>query len=53
MNCIINNVIDTYYKKGEKAEVIRRYIKMKYQISIDIASIQERIRSINMNYKFS
>lgn len=53
MNCIINNVIDTYYKRGKKIEVMRRYIKMKYRINIDVPSIRERIRSIDMNYKFS
>lgn len=53
MNCIINNVIDTYYKRGKKAEVIRRYIKMKYRISIDTTSIRERIKSLKMDYKFS
>ena len=53
MNCIINNVINTYYKKGKKVEVMRRYIRMKYGINIDVASIDERIRSISLNYKFS
>ncbi len=53
MNCIVNNVIATYNKKGKKAEVIRRYIKMKYHIHMDMASIRERIRSINMDYKFT
>lgn len=53
MNCIINNVIDTYHKRGKKAEVMRRYIRMKYRITIDIASIRERIKSLQMDYKFS
>lgn len=53
MNCIINNVIDTYHRKGKKAEVMRRYIRMKYKVNIDLASIKARIRSINMDYSFT
>lgn len=53
MNCVINNVINSYHKKGKKVEVIRRYIRMKYHITMDIASIRERIRSMNMDYKFT
>lgn len=52
MNCVINNVIDTYLRKGKKIEVIRRYIRMKYRIYIDLTSIKERIKLLKMNYEY-
>ncbi len=52
MNCVINNVIDTYLSKGRRIEVIRRYIRLKYRISIDLASIKERIKMLNLKYDY-
>ena len=48
MRCLINDVIDTYYRKGKKIEVIRRYIRMKYRISIDPESIRERLKNLEL-----
>lgn len=46
MNCIIDNTINHYYRQGKKASVIKRYIKMRYRINMDLASINERLRQI-------
>lgn len=50
MKCAINDTIDSSLKKGKKSEVIRRYIKMKYRISIDAIAFRERVRSIHYNF---
>ncbi len=52
MNCTINNVIDQYHRKGKQIDVIRRYIKMRYKINIDLASIKERIRILELRYNY-
>ena len=43
MNCLIDNTIKTYYARGKKAEVIKRYIRMKYRISIDMEVLTARL----------
>ena len=53
MNCLIDNVLKRYLKKGKKIEVIRRYMRLKYHISIDLASLKNRIRSNKMKYEIS
>ncbi|MGB3183834.1 MAG: hypothetical protein WBB45_20745 [Cyclobacteriaceae bacterium] len=53
MNCLINKAIDKYSREGKKADVIRRYIRMKYRIAIDQEAIQERLRSLSMNYELT
>lgn len=52
MNCVINNSITDHLKKGKKLEVIRRYIEMKYRISIDLESLRERIKLMNLKLDF-
>lgn len=52
MNCVINNSIVDSIKKGRKLEVIRRYIQMKYQTSIDMRSLRERIKSLNLKLNY-
>lgn len=52
MNCVINNSITDHLKKGTKLEVIRRYIEMKYRVSIDLESLKERIRVMNLKLNF-
>ena len=52
MRCLVNDIIDTYHRKGKRVEVIRRYLRMKYRINIDIESIQERVKTINLKYNF-
>lgn len=52
MNCVINNSIVDNLRKGKKLEVIRRYIEMKYRVSIDAESLKERIRMMNLKLNF-
>lgn len=52
MNCVINNSIVDNLKKGKKPEVIRRYIKMKYRISIDLQSMKERIKMLSPKLEY-
>jgi hypothetical protein len=40
---IINKIIETYTKRGKRLEVIRRYIRMKYRINIDMQSMKRRL----------
>ena len=47
MNCLIDNALMTNLKKGKKLDVIRRYIRMKYRISIDHAAMLKRIKYLN------
>jgi hypothetical protein len=51
MNCLIDNVLMRYLNKGKTIEVIKRYIKLKYRINIDVESIKQRVRLHEMNYK--
>ena len=52
MNCVINNSITDNLKKGKKLDVIRRYIQMKYGISIDALALQERIKSMKLKLDY-
>ncbi len=52
MNCVINNSITDNLRKGKKIEVIRRYIQMKYGISIDVVALKERIKSMNLKLDY-
>ena len=51
MNDIINNAIDYYVKQGRKIEVIRRYIRLKYKVSIDRSAFNERVKSMRLEYE--
>ena len=51
MNCIINDTIQHYLNRGKKVDVIKRYIRMKYKISIDLTSLNERIRQSGKKYE--
>ncbi len=53
MNCLIDNVLKRYLNKGKRIDVIKRYIKLKYHINIDLESIQKRIQSNSMKYEIS
>ncbi len=50
MNCLINNTIDSYLKKGRKVEVVKRYIRMKYRVQIDNVSMAKRMETLNLAY---
>ena len=51
MNDIINNAIDFYVRQGRKIEVIRRYIRLKYKVSIDQSAFNERVKSLRLEYE--
>ena len=53
MNCLIDNVLSRYLKKGKRIDVIRRYMRLKYHISIDVASLKKRIQSNKIKYEMS
>lgn len=46
MNCVIDKSILYHLKKGKKAEVIRRYIKMKYRVNIELSALKERVKNL-------
>ncbi|WP_176723313.1 hypothetical protein [Roseivirga misakiensis] len=50
MNCLINETADRYLRKGRKIEVISRYIRLKYRISIENAALAKRLQLMNLNY---
>ncbi|MCZ6522084.1 MAG: hypothetical protein O6939_09710 [Bacteroidetes bacterium] len=50
MNCLIDQVIDSYLRQGQRIETIKKYIWQKYRINIDAKSIKERIKLLRMNY---
>lgn len=50
MNCLINNTIDSYLRKGRKVEVVKRYIRMKYRVHIDSISMTRRMQVLNLEY---
>lgn len=43
MNCIINQTIDKYLKKGKKADVILRYIRIKHRVKLERAVLARRM----------
>jgi len=47
MNCIVNNTISYLVRQGKKAKAIRKYIREKYHISIDLPSIKRRMEYLN------
>lgn len=49
MNCLIDKSLSYSLKKGKKAEVIRRYIRMKYRIHMDLKSLKERLKYLANN----
>lgn len=51
MNDIINNAIDFYVRQGRKIEVIRRYIRLKYRVSIDRSAFYQRVKSMHLEYE--
>ena len=50
MNCLIDQVIDSYLRQSQRIETIKKYIWQKYRINIDAKSIKERIKMLRMNY---
>ncbi|MEM9856310.1 MAG: hypothetical protein AAF843_03075 [Bacteroidota bacterium] len=47
MNCLIDNSLTYSLRKGKRAEVIRRYIRLKYRINMDMGALKERIKTLS------
>ncbi len=50
MNCLINKTISSNLKKGRKLEVIARYVKLKYKVSLDKVAMQKRLQTYGLEY---
>jgi hypothetical protein len=50
MKDFINEILTRSYEKGYKVEVIRRYLRMKYRINMDLEAIKSRIRARKVAY---
>ncbi|EMR01292.1 hypothetical protein [Cesiribacter andamanensis] len=44
MNCIIDNTLGKALQRGRKLEAVRRYIRMKYGISIEVDALKKRLQ---------
>ncbi|MEQ8927266.1 MAG: hypothetical protein RLO81_15710 [Fulvivirga sp.] len=49
MDCLIDSVITLLAKQGQNPKAIRRYIRMKYRINMDVKSIKQRLNRIKAN----
>jgi hypothetical protein len=47
MNCIIDSAILFLVRQGQKPKAIRRYIRMKYRVNIDLKSLKERVKRLS------
>lgn len=50
MNCLINQTIDRYLRRGRRLEVITRYIRLKYRVNIESSALSKRLDVLNLNY---
>ncbi len=46
MNCIIDSAILLLAREGQNPKAIRRYIRMKYRVNIDLVSLKERLKKL-------
>ena len=53
MRCTINDSIKKLLFKGKSIDVIIRYIKMKYNITIDAQAIANRMQGMQHGYNFA
>ena len=53
MTCIINKTTRHYLAKGKKLEVIARYLRMRYKISVDLNVLRKRVASEMMPVSLS
>jgi hypothetical protein len=51
MDCLIDDTIQSFTRKGKTAEAIRKYIIKHYNITMDVASIKERLKKLNLYIK--
>ncbi len=47
MNCIIDSAIMLLARQGQNPKAIRRYIRMKYKVNIDLSALKERLIRLN------
>jgi hypothetical protein len=52
MNCIIDNTLIKALQKGLKLEAVRRYIRMKYGISIEQAALKRRLQMMKHELEY-
>lgn len=50
MNCLINETVDRYLRKGRRIDVIARYMRMKYRVSIESSALTKRMQLMKLNY---
>ncbi|MBO3698923.1 hypothetical protein [Roseivirga sp. E12] len=50
MNCLINETVDRYLRRGRKVDVIARYMRMRYRVSIEASALTKRMQLMNINY---
>jgi len=44
MNCVIDTLIARQLKKGRKIDVLKRYLRLRYQIKIDDLALRKRAK---------
>jgi len=42
MNCIINSMTKYYLGRGKSLDVIAKYLKLKYKITVDLEVLRKR-----------
>ncbi|SFC25968.1 hypothetical protein SAMN05421780_10448 [Flexibacter flexilis DSM 6793] len=43
MKCLIDQTVDDAVRRNIRADVVARYLRMKYRMSIDVASLKNRM----------
>lgn len=43
MKCIIDRTVDDAVRRNIRADVVARYLRMKYRMSIDVPSLKNRM----------
>lgn len=46
MDCLIDSAIMLLAKQGQNPKAIRRYLRMKYHITIDLESLKSRLKRL-------
>ena len=46
MKCVIDSAIMLLAKQGQNPKAIKRYIRMKYKINIDLQALKERVNRL-------
>jgi len=51
MKCLINTIMNNHLNSESKVEAVKRYLKMKYNITMSSEAVRERIKMLEMNYE--